>query len=177
MFDIKKYLKSLFKNTNMGVESILIFNGVIFCMLAVFSISNQSKTKRIIHVAWESAKKFTPILLFIFLIILIIQNVFTEQFYINNLSVFSGIIGYIGAAAIGAIAHIPLFVAFPIGGQLIQQGVNIGFVAALITSLISVHTFSIPLEIKEMGLKFALIRNGLAFIFAIFVGIIMGLLL
>jgi uncharacterized membrane protein YraQ (UPF0718 family) len=158
----------------MSLESIIIFNGIIFISFIFLSVFRWEKSKKSVFYAWKSAKKFTPILLFIFLLILIIQGVFSSKFVFEYITKIHGAVGFFSAAIIGAIAHIPLFVAVPLSAELILQDVNIGFVAALLNSLIGVHTFSIPLEIKEMGLKFALIRNGLAFIFAIFAGIIMG---
>jgi len=36
---------------------------------------------------------------------------------------------------------------------------------------------TLPLEIKELGRKMALLRNGISFIVAIIIGIIMGIIL
>ena len=58
--------------------------------------------------------------------------------------------------------------------ELLDKGIDPGIVGGFITSLIMVHTFSIPIEIKELGFKFAITRNVLSFIFAITIGFIIA---
>lgn len=139
-------------------------------------LKNKEKNKEAIQLAFKSLKQIGPLILIILTIMMFIQRFFTTSFIEKYTTELSGPLGYIGAAFLGAIVHIPLFISFPLGGELLHAGVNPGFIAVLITSLVMVHTFSIPVEIKEMGLKFAIIRNVLSLLSAIMIGIILGVL-
>ena len=48
---------------------------------------------------------------------------------------------------------------------------------AFITTLTMIGVVTLPLEIKELGKKMALLRNGLSFIIAIVIALIMGVIL
>ncbi|HKM40081.1 MAG TPA: permease [bacterium] len=80
-------------------------------------------------------------------------------------------------ALVGCITLIPAFVAFPLAGSLITAGASIVPVVAFLTTLTMVGIVTFPLERKEFGLKFTLIRNTLSFVFAIIIALVMGVLL
>lgn len=73
--------------------------------------------------------------------------------------------------------HIPSLIAFPLAASLLKNGASITAVAAFITTLTMIGTITLPLEIKELGKKVALLRNGLSFIVAIVIALIMGVIL
>ena len=50
-------------------------------------------------------------------------------------------------------------------------------VAAFVTTLTMIGTVTLPLEARELGRRFALLRNGLSFVLAIIVALIMGAIL
>lgn len=81
------------------------------------------------------------------------------------------------AAAFGTITLIPAFIAFPLIGTLAAAGVGIMPSVAFLTTLTMVGVATFPLEKREFGLKFALTRNLLSFIFAIIIALIMGVIL
>lgn len=85
--------------------------------------------------------------------------------------------GTLIAAAVGSITLIPAFVAFPLVGTLIDGGAGLVPSVAFLTTLTMVGIKTLPLEAKEFGLKFALIRSGLSFLAAIFIAFLMGGLL
>jgi len=80
-------------------------------------------------------------------------------------------------ALVGCITLIPAFVAFPLAGSLVNAGASIVPVVAFLTTLTMVGIVTFPLEKKEFGTKFTLIRNSLSFIFAISIALIMGVIL
>ncbi len=82
----------------------------------------------------------------------------------------------IGAIA-GSITLIPAFVAFPLVGSLVDAGASIVPAVAFLTTLTMVGVVTFPLEKKEFGVKFALTRNTLSFIFAILIALVMGVVL
>jgi uncharacterized membrane protein YraQ (UPF0718 family) len=81
------------------------------------------------------------------------------------------------AALAGSITLIPAFVAFPLVGSLVKAGANIVPVVAFITTLTMVGIVTFPLEKKEFGTKFTLVRNLLSFGFAIVIALVMGVFL
>jgi uncharacterized membrane protein YraQ (UPF0718 family) len=84
--------------------------------------------------------------------------------------------GTILAALTGCITLIPAFVAFPLVGDLIRGGAELMPAVAFLTTLTMVGIKTIPLEAKEFGLKFTLIRSSLSFLLAIGIAMIMGVL-
>ncbi len=80
-------------------------------------------------------------------------------------------------AIVGCITLIPAFVAFPLAGSLVNAGASIVPVVAFLTTLTMVGIVTFPLEKKEFGGKFTLIRNSLSFLFAIVIALIMGVAL
>lgn len=90
---------------------------------------------------------------------------------LNSSSLFTGTLM---AALIGCITLIPAFVAFPLVGALIDGGAHIVPSIAFLTTLTMVGIKTLPLESKEFGLKFALLRSGLSFVAAIVIAFIMG---
>lgn len=81
------------------------------------------------------------------------------------------------AAVAGSVTLIPAFVAFPLIGSLADVGASIVPLVAFLTTLTMVGVVTFPLEKREFGLKFALGRNILSFVFAILIALSMGVLL
>ena len=88
-------------------------------------------------------------------------------------TVFSSLV----AAIVGSITLIPAFVAFPLVGSLVNAGASIVPGVAFLTTLTMVGVVTFPLEKKEFGLRFALVRNLLSFAGAIVIAILMGVIL
>lgn len=78
------------------------------------------------------------------------------------------------SAILGSITLIPAFVAFPLVGSIVKVGANIVPIVAFLTTLTMVGFVTFPLEKKEFGVKFALTRNILSFVFAIIIALLMG---
>jgi len=158
------------------MNSALTFNMIVLAVFLVFYIRNSKKGKEVIISAARSLKAIAPLLIIIIIALIFMQVIFSEKSITGYINEFSGPRGYLVAVIFGAIIHIPMFIAFPVGGQLLQAGINPGIIAVLITSLVMVHFITIPVEIKELGLKFAVIRNLLSILFAVVIGIILGVL-
>ncbi len=158
------------------MHNLMLFNLFVLFLFALFFFKDRQKGKEVVRLAIKSAMAILPLLIIALVFMMFLDRIFSQEWIISYLSDTKGIMGYLLAAFLGAIVHVPLFISFPLGGELLKNGVNPGFIAVLITSLVMVHTFSIPIEIKELGLKFAIIRNSLSLVFAIIIGIIVGVL-
>jgi uncharacterized membrane protein YraQ (UPF0718 family) len=88
----------------------------------------------------------------------------------------SGLKGILTALGLGSLVHMPALLGFPIAGKLLTNGGAAGPIAAFITSLTMIGIFTIPMEIKIMGKRFAIARNlasaGLALVIAIIIGVL-----
>lgn len=151
-----------------------------YAMLGILLVASLFKSRKKTKIALDSSIKSFHDLAIIFLAVIIIFSVFeltlSSNILIDMVRGVSGLGGVLMAALAGSIIHIPPFIAFPVCGQLLDQGINPGVVAALVNTLIMVHTFTIPVEIKTMGWRFAVSRNILSLIGAIVVGILIGVL-
>lgn len=113
------------------------------------------------------------ILLLIGLILALIPPEVLSDFLVKNDNIFSTVL----FALVGCITLIPAFVAFPLASSLVEAGAGIMPVVAFLTTLTMVGIVTFPLEKREFGWKFTLIRNGLSLVFAVVIAVIMGVLL
>jgi uncharacterized membrane protein YraQ (UPF0718 family) len=97
-----------------------------------------------------------------------IQNIVGEK---------TGIVGVLLSTAIGGILFVPSLIAFPLAASLVEEGAALAAVAGFITSLTMIGTLTLPLEIKELGLKLTVIRNGLGLVFAVLIATAMDAIL
>lgn len=81
------------------------------------------------------------------------------------------------SALLGSITLIPAFVAFPLVGSIVDMGASIVPAVAFLTTLTMVGFVTFNLEKQEFGSKFALMRNGLSFAFALLIAMAMGVVL
>ena len=81
------------------------------------------------------------------------------------------------AALAGSVTLIPAFVAFPLINSFTSVGASIVPATAFLTTLTMVGIVTFPLEKKEFGASFALIRNAFSFFFAIIIALLMGVIL
>lgn len=160
----------------MTLTAIVINTFVIICLL-VSTIKNRSKTLESLKIGLSSMFKILPTVFSIILLIGLLLTFIPKELITKIIGDKSGISGTFAAALLGTVLHIPAIVAFPLAASLIEGGASISSVAAFITTLTMMGFVTLPLEIKEMGKKFALLRNGFSFLIAIIIALIIGVLL
>ncbi|HTL07232.1 MAG TPA: hypothetical protein VL307_03205 [Chitinophagaceae bacterium] len=89
----------------------------------------------------------------------------------------AGFSAYIIAAVIGSVALIPSFIAYPLAGVLLKNGVSYQVMAVFISTLLMVGVITLPLEARYFGWKIAIWRNVLYFIGALGIGLLIGLIM
>jgi uncharacterized membrane protein YraQ (UPF0718 family) len=94
--------------------------------------------------------------------------------FVSNQSV---LLATVVAALFGTITLVPAFIAFPLVGTLVNAGVSVVPSVAFLTTLTMVGVVTFPLEKKAFGAKFTAIRNGLSFLFAIAIALVMGVMI
>ncbi len=127
-------------------------------------------------VAFKSFLRILPLVLVIIVIVGLFSAFIPPSKIMKFIGAQAGWSGLLSIAALGAVLHIPALISYPLAAALLQSGAAIASVAAFITTLTMVGVVTLPLEIKELGLKFTLLRNGLSFIIAVFIAFIMGMM-
>jgi uncharacterized membrane protein YraQ (UPF0718 family) len=89
----------------------------------------------------------------------------------------NGALSFVVALFAGSLALIPGVVAFPLAALLREHGASTGVLAAFVTTLMMVGIFTLPLEIRYLGRRVALLRNGLAFVGSVVVAVVMAVVL
>lgn len=115
-----------------------------------------------------------PQMLNILILVSVILYLIPQSILIRWLGRDSGITGISIAALTGSISLIPAFISYPLAAILLKSGVSYGVLAVFITTLMMVGVVTLPLEAKYYGLKTALLRNGLSFLGALIIGILVG---
>ena len=155
------------------MTSIILYSLAII-LLIISLIKDKSKTKKAIILGLKSFENILPQFLCIIISVGILLSFFTTDTISKILGNSSGLWGIILADIIGAIAMMPTFVAFSLGNTLLLNGAGYSQVGTLVSSLVLIGLMTFPLESKYIGKRAALLRNLIAFLFSIIVGIILG---
>ena len=155
------------------MTSIILYSLAIILLIISF-IKDKSKTKEAIILGLKSFENILPQFLCVIISVGILLSFFTTDTISKILGNSSGFWGIILADIIGAIAMMPTFVAFSLGNTLLLNGAGYSQVGALVSSLVLIGLMTFPLEAKYIGKRAALLRNLIAFLFSIIVGIILG---
>ena len=83
--------------------------------------------------------------------------------------------GVVVASVAGSLTLMPGFIAFPLCGALLDEGVPRMVLSAFSTSLMTVGVLTYPLERQYFGRGVTLVRNGIGLLIAMIVAIVMGL--
>jgi uncharacterized membrane protein YraQ (UPF0718 family) len=156
------------------IITIYTFLGV--CLIASI-IKSKEKSKKAFKVAGKALLKTAPSLLTVLGIVGLTLGILTPETISNMVGAEAGFTAMIVAAVLGAITLIPSLVAFPLAGSLLRSGATVMTISAFITTLVMVGIVTAPMEIKTLGKKFTLLRNGLGFLAALIIAGIMGMIL
>jgi len=151
-----------------------IIYGLTLLLLVLSYLKDKGKTKRSLMKAWKSFENILPQLLGIIFIMGILLSVLHPETISHFIGSSSGFIGVLISAIAGSIVIIPGFVAFPMVALLLQKGAGVMQAAALVSTLLTVGIVTAPLEMKYFGKRLTLSRNIVAFLFSLFVALIIG---
>ncbi len=160
----------------MSITAIVINTFVLVC-LAASLIKDREKTKSALLIAWNAMKRLTPSVLAVIAVIGLIMGFIPPKWIATTIGSESGALGLLVAAALGSVLFIPALIGFPLAKSLLDMGAGVTAMAAFITTLTMVGFVFLPIEIKELGKRFAFLRNGLSLAAAMIIAVIMGLVL
>lgn len=152
----------------------LLFVIALICLVASF-LADKKKTWTGVLKGLKIFLNLLPAILSVLILVSVFLFVVPNETLVQFLGEDSGFMGYIIAAMIGSIALIPGFIAYPLAGLLVKNGVSYPVIAVFITTLLMVGILTLPIEIKYFGTRPAILRNVLYFIGAIIIGGAIGL--
>lgn len=155
----------------------IIINLLALGCLVFALVKDIGKTKQSIGVAVKSFIRILPTVFIIIVIIGLLLAFIPPDQISRFIGEQAGFGGLLAIAVLGAVLYIPAIISFPLAASLLQSGAGVASVAAFITTLTMIGVVTLPLEIKELGKKMAFLRNGLSFIIAIAIALIMGVIL
>lgn len=157
----------------MDVFTIAIWVGTLI-FLGISFAKNRNRTKRALKMAFNMGKGMVMSIFTIIFAIGLILTLLPPADIAAFVERQPTIIATVVSALLGTITLIPAFIAFPLAGTLVDAGVGIVPSVAFLTTLTMVGVVTFPLEKREFGAKFTAARNGLSFLFAIIIAIVMG---
>ncbi len=160
----------------MSLTAVVIDVFVAAC-LALSLLKNREKTKTALRIAWNAVKRMGPSLLAVIAVIGLIVGFVPPKWIASSIGSESGFLGMLVAALLGSVLFIPALIAFPLAKSLLDMGAGVMSMAAFITTLTMIGFIFLPMEIKELGRRFALLRNGLSLVAALIIAVIVGLVL
>ncbi len=160
----------------MDVFTLAIWIGT-FVFLVIYFTKDKVKTKQALKMAFRMGKGMLASILSIIFAIGLILTVLPPMEIANFVGKQSVLLATVVAALFGTITLVPAFIAFPLVGTLVGAGVGVVPSVAFLTTLTMVGVVTFPLEKKEFGVKFTAVRNGLSFLFAIVIALVMGVMI
>ncbi len=144
----------------------LFFYGLSAILLSLSFRKDREKTNRAVKKAVFMMLGVLPYFLTILLVTGTAFFILPSKTVQTLMGTESGIRGMLLAAVTGAAALVPVLAVFPVVSELLKNGAGTAQMAVFISTLTTVGIVTIPLEVKYMGAKAAVLRNLLFFLLA-----------
>ena len=151
--------------------------GVAAVLLGISFLNDKKKTALSLKRAWKLFISVLPQFVAILLLVGLLLAVVTPEIIRRVIGAESGIEGMLITSLLGAVTLVPVLIAFPIAAELLKNGAGITQIAVFISTLTMVGIVTLPVEIKYLGKKVAILRNVLAYLFAFVTAFIIGAIL
>jgi uncharacterized membrane protein YraQ (UPF0718 family) len=160
----------------MSLVAIIINVAALTCLVIAF-IRDRTRAKQSLAIAARSFIRILPATLAIVILVGLLLGFVPPTLISRIVGQKAGFTGIIIPVVVGAVLYVPSIIAFPLAGSLIKEGASVAAVAAFITTLTMVGIVTLPLEIRVLGKRFALLRNGISLLLAIIIALLMELIL
>lgn len=148
--------------------------GITAVLLIISLAKSRSKTILSLKRAWKMFAGVLPQFLAILLLVGLLLAVVTPNAIQQIIGTQSGFSGMFIASLLGAVTLVPALVAFPVAAQLLNSGAGAAQIAVFISTLTMVGLITLPIEIKYLGKKTAVLRNALFYLFAFASAFVVG---
>ena len=143
----------------MNITAIII-DVTVLGLLVLSFIKSREKTKQSLQLAMRAFMRTLPTVVMVIIVIGVLMGFVSRETIAIFVGEQSGIGGVLTIALIGAVLYVPSLIAFPLAASFKNSGASTEAVAAFITTLTMLGVLTLPVEIKELGKKMALLRNG-----------------
>lgn len=157
--------------------TVIVINLLALAWLIFSMVKDKSKTKESFKIALKTFLKTLPMIIIIIIFIGFLLGFLPPDIISKVIGEQAGFLGVLVTAVLGSVLFIPALISFPLAASLLKGGASVMSIAAFITTLTMVGVVTLPLEIKEMGKKMAILRNVFSFVLAIIIALIMGAVL
>ena len=141
----------------------------------ILFMKDRKKTIRGLKIGIRKVLNVIPVFLLMLILVSIALTLIPEELISDTLSGGNSSLTTIIALALGSVAVLPGFVAFPLGSVLRDQGVLYMVIAAFTCSLMMVGIMTLPVERQFFGTRFAVLRNISGIILSLLIALVMGL--
>jgi uncharacterized membrane protein YraQ (UPF0718 family) len=149
-----------------------IVTGIALVVSLVFS---REKTLRAVKVAVRRFINILPAFLIMLVLVSVVLFLVPDDFIRVYLGVENKYLGTFLAAILGSAILMPGFIAFPLAGLLLAEGVPYMVLSAFTTTLMMVGVLSFPVEKAYLGTRIAIVRNVISFFIALVIALITGI--
>lgn len=154
--------------------------GYLVIVAAGYAMTARRSTEKVRVAATSAVKSFAgvaPTFLAVFGLVGLLEVFVPPAVVERYLGAEGSLAPLLAGALAGSVAAGPPAAGYPIASSLLKSGAWAPAVAAFIVSWTLVGVASLPFEARTFGWRFALTRNGLSFVFAILIGVMMGVVL
>jgi uncharacterized membrane protein YraQ (UPF0718 family) len=145
-------------------------------LMLISLATSREKTLSALKHAWRSGITVLPVFLMMIIFVSIVLGLLPESVIVNYLgNGGQGIMGILSGLLLGSVTVMPGFIAFPLCGILLKQGVAYMVLSAFSTSLMMVGVLTYPLEKQYFGARVTILRNAIGLMIAFLVAIMTGL--
>ena len=142
-------------------------------VLASF-LANRKKTLSALKIAAKRFVKILPAFLAMIILVSIVLFLIPDEVISKYLGGSNKFVGVIFASLFGSITLMPGFIAFPLAGILLKEGVAYMVLAAFTTTLMMVGILTAPIEKAYFGMRVTVIRNVMGLFIALLVTLAIG---
>jgi uncharacterized membrane protein YraQ (UPF0718 family) len=153
------------------------FYGLAAALLFVCFVTDRRKTLLSLKKAWKMFTSVLPQFIAILLFVGMALAMLSPETIVRIMGEETGFVGMLLTSFVGVVTLIPVMIAFPIVAELLKSGAGIIQMAVFVSTLTTVGVITLPIEIKYLGKKIAILRNVLAFVFSFIVACFMGVFL
>ncbi|MGI6448766.1 MAG: hypothetical protein ACOX3R_00300 [Desulfitobacteriia bacterium] len=147
-------------------------------LVGISFLANRQKTIKGLKIAGKKMKNILPSIALMLIFVSILLYAVPEAYISHYLGSSNKTLGVMLATLFGSITVMPGFIAFPLGGILLEKGVSYMVISAFTTTLMMVGIVTYPLEKEYFGHRVTIIRNvlslGIALIVALATGLFFG---
>jgi uncharacterized membrane protein YraQ (UPF0718 family) len=143
--------------------------------LIVSLVVSREKTLRAVKMAVRRFVNILPVFIVMLVLVSVVLYLVPNESIRTYLGIENKYLAVFLASVIGSAILMPGFIAFPLAGVLLAEGVPYMVLSAFTTTLMMVGVLSFPVERAYLGAKVAVVRNLISFFIALVIAVITGI--